>query len=144
MTPIEKEITRARVSEVKRAIRDMTNNAWMLDKAFRERLCSCHSLRAKEQEIEAQIAEAHRQHVAPLNDEIRKVRDERYRVDSEEHPGIGKVVEEATPWLRLWLFDSLLYSRTDAIEGGFQVVAGRYAEAWISGWRPSLKGSREK
>ena len=138
MTPVEKELTRARLSEIKRAIQSLTNNDWLLEQAFQERLCSCHPLRAKEQALEVQIAEARRHHIAPLEEQLCKMRTERYRIDGKEHPAIGKVVEEARPWLRLWLLEHLLDGETDAIEGGLQQVSARYVDAWVSGWRPSL------
>lgn len=123
------------------AVRRLSNSMeWQITKAFEEGGCTCHPLRkeraaALEEYIQLKSELAQKLDESDVNRRLSELNKQIAETDRREHPQLDRQAEIASPFFRVWLFESL-HAGVELDLSAPEPLAKAYAAAWFDGWRP--------
>ena len=129
--------------ELVRAIRKIAQDSeWRIHFAFERAGCSCHPQREEleqlERERESMLAAAEAEVDKTLGTRIEELEREVAEIDGREHPTLDAKGRRASYFFAVWMMELVAQGSTDFLDEESDVRAMRFAQAWLSGWRPTF------
>lgn len=142
---MDKQEQRAKITlfrdAARRLVRDVQHT---LVQAFETAGCSCKPLREELEKVKIEHADVTRREwkevqkridCLPVTIRMKKLQEEVSSIDSREYPILEQQAEIARVFFRIWVFDQLVSGSISDIKNRREITT-RYAQAWLSGWRP--------